>query len=70
VKGTALSAVLKALLNETRESLPYLGKAPAGDALDSVVPVVHVSARWALPRLGWLHVRVALARGGRWVIGV
>ncbi|KAI8464776.1 MAG: mitochondrial processing peptidase alpha subunit [Monoraphidium minutum] len=40
-KSTALAAVLKALLNETREAMPYMHKEPAG-ALGSVMPVVHV----------------------------
>jgi hypothetical protein len=42
IKTTALTAVIKALLNETREVMPYMHKEPAG-ALGSVMPVVHVS---------------------------
>lgn len=41
IKATAMTAVLKALLNETREVMPYMQKEPAG-ALGSVMPVVHV----------------------------
>ncbi|GBG00196.1 mitochondrial-processing peptidase subunit alpha-like [Raphidocelis subcapitata] len=40
-KATALAAVIKALLNETREVLPYMHKEPSG-ALGSVIPIVHV----------------------------
>ena len=41
-KATALAAVIKALLNETREVLPYARKAPSSDAVGSLLPVVHV----------------------------
>lgn len=62
-KATALAAVLKALLNETRESMPYMHKEPAG-ALDSVIPVVHVSAHDAR-RTGCMGRAHGVHGGGR-----
>lgn len=41
-KATAVAAVVKALLNETREVMPYMHKEAGGD-LGSVMPLVHVS---------------------------
>lgn len=41
LKSTALAAVIKALLNDTREVVPYQDKQPEA-ALSSVMPVVHV----------------------------
>lgn len=41
-KATALAAVIKALLNETREVVPYSRKSPSSDAVGSLLPLVHV----------------------------